>query len=142
MSRRAGQLISRDTRMWLVRGPLGRGPETGMRKYHNKTIHSSFRKAQNYLITKLQERGVGRLPRAAAISLNRFLDQWLTIAAKPSLRPKTYTDYEALLGCHIRPALGTRTLGAITQFEIQSIYAQTLERGLSPRTIEYTNAVL
>lgn len=36
----------------------------------------------------------------------------------------------------------TRPLGAITQFDIQSVYAQMLERGLSPRTIEYTNAVL
>lgn len=142
MSRRAGQLISRGRRTWLVRVSLGREPKTGTRKYHNKTIHGSFREAQNYLITKLQERGVGRLPRAAAISLNQFLDQWLATAAKPRLRPKTYTDYEALLRLHIRPALGTRPLGAITQFEIQRVYAQMLERGLSARTIEYTNAVL
>jgi integrase len=77
MSRRAGQVISLGTRTWLIRVPLGREPETGTRKYHNKTIHGSFREAQNYLITKLQERGVGRLPRTAAISLNQFLDQWL-----------------------------------------------------------------
>lgn len=142
MSRRAGQLISRGAKTWLVRVPLGREPETGTRNYHNKTIHGSFREAQNYLITKLQERGIGRLPRAAAFSLNQFLDQWLNTAAKPRLRPKTYADYEALLRLHIRPALGTRPLGAITQFEIQRVYAQMLERGLSARTIEYTNAVL
>src|SRR5580704_17229916 len=35
-----------------------------------------------------------------------------------------------------------RPLGAITQFDIQSVYAQMFNRGLSPRTIEYTNAVL
>ena len=51
-------------------------------------------------------------------------------------------DYEALLRLHIRPVLGTRPLGAIVQFDIQSIYAQMFERGLSARTIEYTNAVL
>jgi integrase len=93
-----------------------------------------------YLNTKLQERNIGRLPRAAAISLNQYLDQWLTTAAK--LRPKSYADYEALLRLHIRPAFGARPLGAITQFDIQSVYAQMLELGLSPRTIEYTNAVL
>lgn len=142
MARRAGQLISRGPRTWLVRVSLGREPETGTRKYHNKTIHGSFREAQDYLNTKLQERHSGRLPRAAAISLNQYLDQWLTTAAKPRLRQKSYSDYQALLRLHIRPALGTRPLGAITQFDIQSVYAHLLESGLSPRTIEYTNAVV
>jgi integrase len=125
-----------------VRVSLGHDPETGTRKYHNKTIRGSFREAQTYLNIKLQERNIGRLPRAAGIRLDCFLDQWLTTAAKPRLRPKTYTDYESLLQHHIRPALGMRPLGAITQFDIQSIYARTFERGLSARTIEYTNAVL
>jgi integrase len=142
MSRRAGQLISRGPHTWLVRIPLGRDPETGTRKYHNKTLRSSFREAQNYLNTKLQERHIGRLPRAAAMSLNQYLDQWLVTSAKPRLRPKTYTDYEAMLRLYIRPALGAKPLGSISRFDLQSVYAQMLERGLSPRTIEYTNAVL
>ena len=78
--------------------------KAGTRKYHNKTIRGSFREAQTYLSGKLQEREIGRLPRAAAISLNQYLDQWLTTAAKPRLRPKSYTDYEALLRLHIRPS--------------------------------------
>jgi len=86
----------------LVRVSLGRDPETGTRKYHNKTIRGSFREAQNYLNTKLQEHDIGRLPRAAAISLNQYLDQWLTTSAKPRLRPKTYADYEAMMRLYIR----------------------------------------
>ncbi|HYL15798.1 MAG TPA: tyrosine-type recombinase/integrase [Terriglobales bacterium] len=142
MARKTGQLISRGSRTWLVRVSLGRDSETGTRKYHNKTVRGSFREAQTYLNGKLQEREIGRLPRAAAISLNQYLDQWLTTAAKPRLRPKSYIDYAALLRLHIRPILGTRPLGAIVQFDIQSIYSQMFERGLSARTIEYTNAVL
>ena len=132
MARTAGQLIARGPRFWLVRVSLGREPETGTRKYHNKTIRGSFREAQTYLNTKLQERGTGRLPRAAAISLNQYLDQWLTMAAMPRLRLKTYSDYEALLRLHIRPTFGTRPLGAITQFDIQSVYAHMLD-GSFPR---------
>ena len=129
MARKAGQLISRGPHTWLVRVSLGRDPESGTRKYHNKTIRGSFREAQTYLSGKLQEREIGRLPRAAAISLNQYLDQWLTTAAKPRLRQKSYTDYEALLRLNIRPVLGTRPLGAIVQFDIQSVYAQMFERG-------------
>lgn len=86
------------------------GIRTGTRKYHNRTIRGSFREAQTYLNTRLQERDIGRLPRAAAISLNQYLDQWLTTAAKPRLRPKGYRDYETLLRLHIRPAFCARSL--------------------------------
>lgn len=73
MARKAGQLISRGMRTWLVRVSLGRDPETGTRKYHNRTVHGSFREAQMYLNAKLQERDIGRLPRAAAIRLDDYL---------------------------------------------------------------------
>src|ERR1700675_294527 len=135
MARKAGQLISRGPHTWLVRVSLGRDPESGTRKYHNKTIRGSFREAQTYLSGKLQEREIGRLPRAAAISLNQYFDQWLTTGAKPRLRQKSYTDYEALLRLHIRPVLGTRPLGAIVQFDIQSVYAQMFERGFLPHHV-------
>src|SRR5713226_6188981 len=49
------------SRTWLVRVSLSRDPETGTRKYHNKTIWRSFREAQTSLSGKLQERGIGRL---------------------------------------------------------------------------------
>lgn len=81
-------------------------------------------------------------PRSVLIDTWTYLDQWLKTAAKPRLRPKSYLDYEALLRLHIRPVLGTRPLGAIVQYDIETIYAQMFERGLSARTIEYTNAVL
>jgi len=117
MARKAGQLISRGVRTWLVRVSLGRDPETGTRKYHNRTVHGSFRDAQTYLNFKLRERDIGRLPRAAAIRLDDYLDQWLATSAKPRLRPKSYVDYEGLLRLHIRPSLGARPIGAITQFD-------------------------
>lgn len=142
MSRKAGQLVARGPHTWLVRVSLGRDPETGTRKYHNKTIRGSFREAQTYLSARLQERGTRGLSGAASIRLDQYLDRWLATAAKPRLRPKSYTDYQSLLRLHIRPTLGTRLLGTITQFDIQNVYAQMSARGLSARTIEYTNAVL
>jgi integrase len=45
MARKAGQLIARGQSTWLVRVYLGHDPQTGTRKYHNQTIHGSFRKA-------------------------------------------------------------------------------------------------
>ena len=95
MARKAGQLISRGTRTWLVRVSLGRDPETGTRKYHTGTVHGSFREAQTYLNAKLQERDIGRLPRAAAIRLDDYLDQWLATSAKPDCVRKAIPTMKA-----------------------------------------------
>jgi hypothetical protein len=76
------------------------------------------------------------------MSLDQLLDQSLTTVVKARVRVRTFRDYETLLRLHIRPVLGSRLIGTISQVDLQSLYAQMFERGLSARTIEYTNAVL
>jgi integrase len=142
MARKAGQLIARGQSTWLVRVYLGRDPQTGTRKYRNQTLHGSFREAQRFLNLKLQQRDNGRVTRAAVMSLNQLLDQWLTTVVKARVRTRTFKDYEALLKLYVRPVLGGRLIGTLSQIDIQNLYAQMFERGLSARTIEYANAVL
>jgi integrase len=142
MARKAGQIIARGQSTWLVRVYLGRDSQTGTRKYHNQTIHGPFREAQRFLNLRLQQRDNGRVSRAAVLSLNQLLDQSLSTVVKARVRVRTFHDYEALLRLNIRPVLGSRLIGTITQIDMQSLYAQMFERGLSARTIEYTNVVL
>ena len=142
MARKAGQIITRGESTWLVRVYLGRDSQTGTRKYLNQTIHGPFREAQRFLNLKLQQRDNGRVSRAAVLSLNQLLDQWLTTVVKARVRPRTFKDYETLLRLHIRPVLGSRLIGTISQIDLQTLYARMYERGLSARTVEYTNAVL
>ena len=82
MARKAGQIIARGQNTWLVRIYLGRDPEAGTRKYLNPTIHGAFQEAQRFLNLKLQQRDLSGTPRAAAITLNQFLDQWLATSAR------------------------------------------------------------
>jgi hypothetical protein len=46
MARTAGQLISRGPPTRLVRVSLGRDPESGTRKYRDKTIRGPYRTAR------------------------------------------------------------------------------------------------
>jgi hypothetical protein len=94
MARKAGQIVARGQSAWLVRIYQGRDPETGTRKYLNQTIHGSFREAQRFLNLKLQQRDLNRTPRAAAITLNQFLDQWLATSAKTT---KEYAESPELI---------------------------------------------
>jgi integrase len=141
MTRKLGQIIARGQNTWLVRIYQGHDPQTGTRKYLNQTIHGAFREAQRFLNLKLRQRDLSRAPRTVAITLNQFLDQWLATSAKPRLRARTFHDYESLLRLYIRPVLGTRLIGTIGPMDIQGLFAQMFGRGLSARTIEYTNAV-
>src|ERR1700739_63638 len=47
------------------------------------------------------------------------------------LQPRTLHDYETLLRLYIRPVVGTRLIGTIGQMDMQELYAQMFERGLS-----------
>ena len=142
MSRRVGQIVSRGRQRWLIRVFLGRDRETRRRTYHNRTIHGSARRAQEYLTKMLRERDLGRGLEGSEITLNEFLDRWLETAAKPKLREKSYRSYESLLRRYIRPELGERILSTITPLDVQATYQQLVDRGLSSRTVRYTHSVL
>ena len=142
MAGKAGQIIPRGERTWLVRVFMGRDSESGKRKYVNKTIHGTLRDAQAYLSRSQRDRDLGVFFEPSRMSLDGYLDKWLETAAKPKLRAKTHRDYEALLRRYVRPALGSRPASKIEPLEIQGLYADMQERGLSARTVRFTHAVL
>jgi integrase len=142
LSRRLGQIVSRGRRSWLVRVFLGRDRETHRRRYHNRTIHGTARRAQEYLTKMLRERDLGRGLEGSEITLNEFLDRWFETAAKPKLRTKSYRSYESLMRRYVRPVLGERILSAIKPLDLQDAYQQLVNRGLSSRTVRYTHSVL
>lgn len=142
MARKVGQIIARGDRRWLIRVYLGRDHETKKRNYHNRTIRGSMREAQAYLTKKLRERDLGRDLEGAKITLNEYLDRWFETAVKPRVRQKTSQDYDGILRRYIRPGLGERVLVSMRPIDIQTTPQGMIERGLSPRTVRYTHAVL
>jgi integrase len=142
LPRRVGQIVSRGRRSWLVRVFLGRDRETRRRRYHNRTVHGSARRAQEYLTKMLRERDLGRGLEGSEITLGEFLDRWLETAAKPKLREKSYRSYESLLRRYIRPVLGERILSRISPLDVQSAYQGLIAHDLSPRTTRYCHSVL
>jgi len=142
LSRKTGQIVARGRHRWLVRVFLGRDRETRKRRYHSRMVRGPVRHAQHYLNKVLREYDLGHQVDGADITLNEYLDRWLETAAKLRLREKSYRSYENLLRGYVRPTLGTRNLAAICPLDIQAVYQQLAERGLSTRTIRYTHSVL
>lgn len=140
-TRRAGQLIQRGERSFLVRIYLGRDAD-GKRKYHAKTIQGTKKEAQAYLNRILREQDLGTFVEPSKMTLDEYLDSWLATAASQRVRKRTFTSYGEILASYVRPYLGSRQLGALTPLEIQSAYTKLQERGLSARTVRYAHSVL
>lgn len=134
-----GQIIARNPNTWLVRLYEGRDPATGQRSYLNKTVHGERSVAEAELTRLLSQIPPRPEPRS---TLDGYLDWWLHAAVEGRLRAKTARDYRTLLSLYVRPALGEVRLDRLRPLDLQSLVLGLTKRGLSPRTVRYTHAVL
>lgn len=142
MARKAGQIVARGARTWLVRVYIGRVPETQKRLYHGKTIHGTRFDAQEFLNHALVERDRHRSIMPTKIVVRGYCERWLETAVKPRVRSKTRTDYKGLLSRHVFPLIGDRLLAKLQPLDVQSVCCSMHSQSLSARTIRYTHAVL
>jgi integrase len=138
----AGQIIPKGDRRWLVKVFKGRDPNTGKKKYFSKQINGAKKDAQKFLNGVLRDMDMGNFIEPTPMTLGMFLDQWLHSAAKPRLSARTFYDYEYLLKQYVRSSLGSIKLAELQPLEIQKLYTNLQERGLSARTVRYVHAVL
>lgn len=137
----AGQIIPRGEDTWLVRIFMGRDGD-GKRRYLNKTIRGKKKDAQDYLSKTLTAINSGTFVEPSPLTVDEYLDKWLESAARPRLSERTYADYSELLKRYVRSKLGGRKLSQLRPLEIQALYSEMQERGLSARTVRVTHVVL
>ncbi len=104
--------------------------------------------AQEALRAKLVDASRGELVDPSRQQLGDYLDEWV---AGLRLAPSTIASYKKNIRLHLRPALGTVPLNALTTERIDRLY-RDLERGgradhrqgegLSPRTVRYIHTIL
>jgi integrase len=75
------------------------------------------------------------------MTFEEYLRDWLEFA-KASIRPKTWLQYEGILRNHLIPTLGKIRLNELQPIQIQRLYAQKLNQGISPRTMQLIHGVL
>ena len=141
MSRKLGQIIAVRENTWMIRIPMGCDLQTKQRSYYNRTVHGSLRQAQKFLGKKINELGANIERDGAKIRLDQYLDQWLK-TVKSRICSKTFESYESLLAKYIRPSLGKKPIVAIRPLDVQAIYQEMTDRGLSPRTVQGAHWVL
>lgn len=111
----------------------------GKRKYFyawkSSEALEKMRKAQ-------QEDQKGLLSSGKKMLLRDYLPQWLETVEKPKVRLSSYKQYKSAINRHLVPALGHVMVHKLTVQQVQGLYAQKLEEGLSPNTIHIIHGVL
>src|SRR6266699_1811946 len=101
----AGQIIKRGDKTWLVRVFTGRD-SNGKRRYMNKTIRGNKKDAESYLNTTLTSISAGTFVEPVKLTVDEYLDKWLSTAAKARLRERTHDDYSEKIKRYVRPVIG------------------------------------
>ena len=79
---------------------------------------------------------------AASLTVSTYLERWLRDAVKDSVKAKTYIDYESICRVRVVPRIGTRKLAKLTALDLQGLYGELKEAGLSPQSIRKAHRVL
>jgi integrase len=137
----AGQIIKKSENTYLVRIFMGRD-EKGKRRYFSKTIRGTKKDAQKYLNAVLRDKDLGMFVEPASMTLNEYLNKWLESAARPRVAQRTADGYEALLKRYIRNRLGNKQLDKLQALDIQKVYGEMQELGLSARVVRHTHSAL
>ena len=115
----AGQIIKRGDKTWLVRVFTGRDGN-GKRCYRNKTIKGNKKDAETYLSATLQI-STGTFVEPLKLTVGEYLDKWLTTAAKPRLRERTFDDYSSKLETYVRFRIGAQRLSDLRPLDVQTL---------------------
>jgi hypothetical protein len=71
------------------------------------------------LTAKNRENDLGISIQPASITLNEFLDKWLSESVKQKTREQTANNYAWLMQKYVRVTLGSKRLSNITTLDVQ-----------------------
>lgn len=129
-----GSIKRRSDGRWEARITL----EDGRRKsFYGKTRQEAAR----LLAAALRDRDTGLPPVAGRETVGQYLDSWLE-TSKHTIKPRTWKRYVEYVRLHMIPKLGKIPLSKLTPQQVQLLYAEKLEEGLSTTTVHHLHAVL
>lgn len=108
-----------------------------------KTFTAPTRRAVQEKLTKAlrdHQRGFNVAPEKR--TLGQWLNEWLEVHAKPSVRPKTYQFYECVIRNWIVPYIGQIPIRKLTPTNVQEFLNGRQGAGLAPKTVRHIHRTL
>jgi integrase len=107
---------------------------TGKRRQVWRTARTK-REAEKLRTELLSQVDTDTLARPGKLTVQQHLDQWLA-GYSVALSPQTQDLYAHIIRKHIGPAIGGIALGQLRPQHLQTLYAEKIASGLSPRTVQ------
>jgi integrase len=89
----------------------------------------------------LEDRDKGIAYDSEGLTVERYMDRWLE-SIQDKVRPGTYKPYETITKLHIKPALGSTKLDKLNALQLEKLYRQKLDAGLSTRRVRYIHTTI
>jgi integrase len=144
MAKRAngeGTICRHSNGLWMAAVTLGRDAATGksIRKYCYGKTKAEVQQKKDALIE--QSRGPVYID-ADKVTVGQWVEKWLNIYAKASVRENTFMGYRSIVTTHILPQLGAIKLQKLRGIDIQYMINYIRDHGGSPRLAELAFAIL
>lgn len=94
------------------------------------------------LATALSDREDGLVFDAGTLTVEEYLERWLSDCVRDTVKASTYSSYGQLISKHAVPTLGRIRLKTLTATHVRGLLREKLDAGLSPRTVQYLRFVL
>jgi len=114
------------------------GPD-GKRRYVSGKTKEEARRALRDARANADQ---GLLFDADNLKVGEYLDRWLSNSVRDTVKATTFERYEQSTRLHLKPALGTVKLKALTPAHVRGLYREKLAAGSSARTVRYVYTTL
>ena len=121
-----GSIYRRKDGSWVAQYTAG-----NKRRY----IYGKTRKEVAARLSKaIAERDSGLVYDSENLKVADYLDRWLD-SIRDTLRQRTWIRHEEVTRLHLKPTIGDAKIDKLNALQVQSMYRQKLDSGLSPRTV-------
>src|SRR5918998_170905 len=94
------------------------------------------------LTKAMADRDSGLIFDAGKMTLGEYLDRWLAVTVKGTVRTSTYERNEEIVRLHIKPSPGRVGLKKLTPAHVRGLYREKLDSGLAPATVRRIHSTL
>lgn len=145
MARRSkgeGSLYQTKDKTWIYQYQVDGKRKT--KRFPSKAAATAYKEAINAPVLTVTSGGnVNIIPRGENVTtVGGWLEKWLEIYAKPTIKLSTYCSYEQYIRGHIKPHIGGLYMNTLTLEDMQRFFNERAKtgniktgEGLSPKTL-------
>ena len=140
-SRRQGTVNQRYKGSWELKW-YGPADQNGNQKRISETVRGTKKEAEKILRERLLSVDNGSFVDKSKETVSEFMSRWLETYAATNVTLRTAHGYEGYSRRYINPTIGKVALQSLTPSQVQKVYADMLERGLSNTTVLHLHRLL